>query len=337
MKEALFYSKLDKATVRCELCPHLCKIGDNKIGICGVRQNRNGVLYSLVYGKIIASHVDPIEKKPLFHVHPGSRSFSIATVGCNFSCQFCQNSDISQMPKDSKRIIGETLEPKQVVDNAEKPDCKTIAYTYTEPTIFYEYAFDCAELARQKEIKNVFVTNGYISTDALYKIQPFLDAANVDLKSFDTQFYKKVVGGDLKHVLASLKLMKELGIWVEVTTLLIPRLVDSESQLKEIADFISIELGPETPWHVSRFYPQYNITDIPPTTVESVANARQIGLAAGLRYVYSGNIPGNNGESTYCYRCGTKVIERYGYKIMSYSIHESRCKNCNTVIDGIGM
>jgi len=335
VKEALYYSKLEGNIVRCDLCPHHCKIDNNKTGICGVRQNRDGILYSLVYGKAIAVHVDPIEKKPLFHVLPGSRSYSLATVGCNFSCEFCQNSDISQLSSADSRILGESLSAEQVVANAENSGCKSIAYTYTEPTIFYEYALDCAKLAHKKNIKNIFVTNGYICPEPLGDIHPYLDAANVDLKSFDDNFYKKTIGGRLQDVLDSLKLMKKLGIWIEVTSLLIPTYVDSENQLKEIAKFILTELGPDTPWHVSRFYPQYKTTNIPPTPIETLGKAREIGLNMGLRYVYSGNVPGDEGESTYCYNCGNIVIERYGYQIMSINTNEGKCNNCGAVIDGI--
>ena len=337
MKEALFYEKLRDKRVRCALCPHTCTIAEAKSGVCGVRVNRDGVLYSAVYGKLIALHVDPIEKKPLFHVFPGSRSFSIATAGCNFSCEYCQNSDISQMPKTDNRILGKEKSAEQVVRQALDADCKTIAYTYTEPTIFYEFALECAELAHCEGMKNVFVTNGFISEEPLRRLHILLDAANVDLKCFDRTFYKKVIGGELQPVLDSLILMKELGIWVEVTTLLIPKYVDTTAQLSAIARFIVTELGPETPWHVSRFYPHYKLTMLPPTPVESLARARKIGLDAGLKYVYSGNAPGNDGESTFCHRCNEKVIERFGYQIVNLHLRDGACAFCGTAIEGIGM
>ncbi|MCR4438581.1 MAG: AmmeMemoRadiSam system radical SAM enzyme [bacterium] len=337
MKEALFYAKLEGGKVRCELCPHRCIIGEGKTGVCGVRQNKGGVLYSLVYGKAIAVHVDPIEKKPLFHVYPGSRSFSLATVGCNFSCRFCQNADISQMPRNTGHVAGEDLPPDEVVAAALRHHCRTIAYTYTEPTVFYEYAEACAQGAVAHGIKNVFVTNGFICEEPLRRLQGVLHAANVDLKGFDEQFYRKVVGGRLDSVLQTLRLMKELGMWVEVTTLLVPTHVDQEDQLRAIARFIVEELGKETPWHVTRFYPQYRLTDLPPTPLASLHRARQIGLEAGLHYVYSGNVPSDEGEHTYCYKCGATVIERHGFSVRQVRLREGACAHCGAPIHGIGL
>ncbi len=337
MKEALFYTKLPDGKVRCELCPHRCTTHDGRRGICGVRQNRGGTLYSLVYGKAIAVHVDPIEKKPLFHVYPGSRSFSLATVGCNFSCRFCQNADISQMPRSTGQVAGEDFPPEQVVAAAVRSDCRTIAYTYTEPTVFYEYAEECARAAVAHDLKNVFVTNGFICDEPLRRLQGLLHAANVDLKGFNPEFYRKVVGGDLASVLHSLRLMKELGIWVEVTTLLVPTHVDEEDQLRSIARFIVEELGRETPWHVTRFHPQYRMTEVPPTALASLHRARQIGLEAGLYYVYSGNVPGDEGEHTYCYKCGALVIERYGFSVRQRRLRGGVCAQCGAPIHGLGL
>lgn len=338
MKEALFYEKLDKQRILCTLCPHNCKINEGKIGICGVRQNKGGTLYSLVYEKAIATHVDPIEKKPLFHVHPGSASFSIATVGCNFSCDFCQNYDISQMPRGGgARIAGETLPVESVVQLAKKYKCRTIACTYTEPTIFYEYAYDISRKAYEEGIKTVFVSNGYINEKPLRQIAPFLAAANIDLKGWDEAFYHKVIGGDLKSVLDALRLYKKLGIWLEVTTLVVPTFVDNEKSLREIALFIKNELGEETPWHISRFYPHYKMNFLPPTETAILQRAREIGYDVGLRYVYSGNVPGDIGENTFCYSCGEKLIERYGFQVLSNKIKNGKCFNCGAAIDGIGM
>ena len=338
MKEAQFYEKLDKQRVRCLLCPHDCVLRDGQIGICGVRENRGGTLYSLVYGKAIAVHVDPIEKKPLFHVHPGSQSFSVATVGCNFRCRFCQNSTISQVRLGGgARVPGDDLPPDALVSLARQYGCKTIAYTYTEPTVYYEYAYDSAVLAADNGILNVFVTNGFISEEPLRQIAPVLHAANVDLKGWDEDFYKKIVGGRLQPILSTLKLMKELGIWVEVTTLCVPGYVDTEEQFRSIARFIRDELGPETPWHVSRFYPHHHMTDRSPTSVAVLQHARKIGLEEGLRYVYSGNVPGDEGENTYCYKCGGLLIRRWGFSVLDYHIRDGRCSDCGAVIDGIGM
>ncbi|MBN2412015.1 AmmeMemoRadiSam system radical SAM enzyme [candidate division KSB1 bacterium] len=338
MIEAQFYDKLEENKVICTLCPHNCKLSDGKRGICGVRENRGGILYSLVYEKAVATHVDPIEKKPLFHVYPGSQSFSIATAGCNFKCRFCQNHDISQLPqKKGSEIMGQTLSAKSAVGMAKRQKCKTIACTYTEPTIYYEYAYDIARLAAENEIYTVFVSNGYINEEPLRKVAPFIAAANIDLKGWDEKFYRGIVGGDLKSVLKTLRLMKELNIWLEVTTLVVPTYVDHEDTLREMARFIKNELGPETPWHISRFHPQYLCNDLPMTPLNILRRAREIGFEEGLRYVYSGNVPGDTGEHTYCYSCGELLIERYGFFIINYFIKNGACFNCGMPIDGIGL
>jgi len=259
MKEALFYEKREEKTVQCMLCRHRCIIGAGKRGICGVRENRDGTLYSLVYGFPCSYHVDPIEKKPLFHFYPGSRAFSIATVGCNFQCLHCQNHDISQMPRETQRIYGEKMEPSEVVELAERSHCRSISYTYTEPTIFYEYAMDIARLAKEKGIANNFVTNGYIEEEPLRTTRPYLDAANIDLKGFDASFYRKICKAELSGVLDTIRSYKKLGIWIELTTLVIPGYNDSDEDFRSIARFIRNELGPETPWHVSAFYPTYKL------------------------------------------------------------------------------
>jgi pyruvate formate lyase activating enzyme len=335
MREALFWEKAEGGRVRCGLCRFRCLIAEGYRGICGVRENRGGTLFTLVYGKSVASHVDPIEKKPLFHVHPGSKSYSLATVGCNFRCLHCQNSSISQWSAASGSIPGEELPPEEVVRQAAEAGCRSIAYTYTEPTVFFEYAYDCAVLAHRKKIKNVFVTNGYITPEALAHIAPYLDAANIDLKGFSEKFYREIAGGTLKGVLDSLKEYKRRGIWIEVTTLVIPGHNDTEGDLKGIADFIAGELGPEVPWHVTAFHPTYQMMDRPPTPAATLRRARRIGLEAGLRYVYEGNIPGEGGENTFCPACGKEVIERYGFRVASLSLVGGACGHCGTKIDGI--
>ncbi|MEM2982909.1 MAG: AmmeMemoRadiSam system radical SAM enzyme, partial [Candidatus Bathyarchaeia archaeon] len=279
---------------------------------------------------------DPVEKKPLYHLFPGSTSFSIATVGCNFRCLQCQNHEISQMPRETGRIIGQNVTPEEIVWKAKRHGSKSIAYTYTEPTVYFEYARDVAILASREGIKNVFVTNGYMTLDAIEAIHPDLHAANVDLKSFSDEFYKKICGARLQPVLDSIRKMRELGIWVEVTTLLIPGLNDGEDELRAIAKFI-LQVGPEVPWHISAFYPTYKMTDRPRTPVHSIQRARKIGMEEGLRYVYSGNVPGDEGENTYCYNCGDLLIQRWGYTIMKYRLKDGRCPSCNAQIDGIGM
>jgi len=337
MKEASFYEKTAGKQVHCKLCRHNCIVGEGKRGICTVRENRDGILYTLVYAYPCSYHVDPIEKKPLFHFFPGSKAFSIATVGCNFRCLHCQNHDISQMPKEDKRILGQKMTPGEVVALAEASGCRSISYTYTEPTIFYEYAYDIAKIAKEKGIYNNFVTNGYIEEEPLKAIRPLLDAANIDLKGFSEDFYKKICGAKLSGVIDTIKAYKALGIWVEITTLLIPGYNDKDEELLSVVRFIKNELGAETPWHVSAFYPTYRLTDAPRTKPATLRKAREIGLAEGLRYVYTGNIPGEGGENTYCYNCGKLLITRYGFSISEYNVKNSACRFCGAVIDGIGV
>ena len=334
IKKAMFFEVLADQQVQCRLCAHACRIKNGQRGVCGVRENREGTLLSLVYGAIVAENVDPIEKKPLFHLLPGSRSFSIATAGCNFRCSFCQNHEISQMPRKKGQIVGRERTPAEIVELALRNGSKSIAYTYTEPTVYFEFAFETAGIAREKGLKNVFVTNGYMTPGMLELIAPRLDAANVDLKAFRDDFYKKHCGARLQPVLDSLRLMKALGIWVEVTTLLIPGLNDGGEELRELAAFI-VSLGAETPWHISRFHPQYRMTETPPTPAESIHRAAEIGRSAGLKYVYSGNLPGDPGENTNCARCSRLLIGRSGFSIERLDLKGSACPHCGTPLDGI--
>ena len=336
MKEALFYEREGNLQVRCRLCRFNCLIGDGARGICAVRENRGGTLYSLVYGKVCAEHVDPIEKKPLFHVMPGSRTYSIATVGCNFRCRHCQNYSISQADRNAP-IGGREQTPHAIVQRAIDNGCSSISYTYTEPTIYFEFACDTARLARQAGLKNIFVTNGYISTEALATIAPFLDAANIDLKGFSETFYRDVVHARLSEVLDSIMEYRKQGIWLELTTLIIPGLNDSDGELQNLAEFIVANLGVDTPWHVSQYYPTYLLTDRSRTSVETLRKARDIGLSAGLRYVYEGNVPGEGGENTTCPSCASLLIKRHGYAIQNNRINNNgACPDCGMVIAGIG-
>ncbi|MBW2613635.1 MAG: AmmeMemoRadiSam system radical SAM enzyme [Deltaproteobacteria bacterium] len=336
--EAYLFEKLAEDDVRCVLCSHRCSIKPGKRGLCHVRENREGVLHTNVYGKVIARHVDPIEKKPLFHIYPGSLSYSIATVGCNFRCRFCQNADIAQMPfEHDGRVTGDPATPEEVVRAAAADNCRTIAYTYTEPTVYFEFAYDTAKLAREAGLLNVFVSNGYMTAETLTMIGPYLDAANVDLKAFDDAFYKSYCGARLEPVKETLILMKSLGVFLEVTTLIIPGLNDGRQELESLAAFLAESVGPETPWHISRFHPTYKMTDRPPTPLQTLLKARKIGLDAGLRYVYTGNVPGETSESTFCYHCGKKVIDRWGFSIRKYAIEHGKCPDCGEKIDGIGM
>ncbi|MCF8067384.1 MAG: AmmeMemoRadiSam system radical SAM enzyme [Desulfobacterales bacterium] len=332
--EALLYEKLEDKKVRCNLCHHHCVIKDGNRGICSVRENRGGILESLVYGKLIARHIDPIEKKPLFHYLPGSLSYSISTVGCNFRCLFCQNADIAQMPSDRKgMIMGDYCSPEGVVTEAFEGNCKTIAYTYTEPTVYFETALDTAKIAHGKGIKNVFVTNGYMTPEAVRLISPYLDAANVDLKAFNDDFYKKICGARRTYVLETLKEMKAQGIFLEITTLIVPGLNDDMKELGALADFIVKALGPEVPWHISRFHPTYKLIDRPATPHATLIKAREIGIKAGLRYVYTGNVPGDEGEHTYCYQCGKLLLKRMGFCVRQNFIQDGCCPDCGAVID----
>ncbi len=337
MKEAMFYEAMSDNTVRCNLCNHRCKIRDGKSGICGVRENRGGKLMSLVYGKVIAEHIDPIEKKPLFHFLPGSKAFSIGTVGCNFRCKFCQNFDISQYPREhGGEIIGRDRTPAQIVASARESGCETIAYTYTEPTIFYEFALDTAVLAREEGIKNVFVSNGYMSPEAARHIAPYIDAGNIDIKAFTDTFYKTMCGARLEPVLETIRLLKALGVWVETTTLIIPGLNDGDEELRNIARFIK-GVGAEIPWHVTQFYPTYELLDKPRTPVSTLRRARDIGKEEGLHYVYEGNVPGEGGENTYCHSCGALLIERYGLELIRNRLQDGTCPECGSGIKGVGM
>ena len=334
--EAYLYAPLADNKVKCNLCSHRCVIKDDRRGLCSVRENQAGKLHTLVYGKVIARHVDPIEKKPLFHFLPGTLSYSIATAGCNFRCKFCQNADIAQMPADHKgMIMGDTVTPEEMVDAAARAGCRSISYTYTEPTVFFELAYDTARIAHARGIRNVFVTNGYMTAEALEMINPYLDAANVDLKAFTEKYYKDLCGARLKHVQKNLKRMKDYGIFVEITTLIVPGLNDDSTELQQLAGFIADDLGPDTPWHISRFHPTYKLTDRPPTPVKTLTKAREIGLQAGLKYVYTGNVPGNTGENTFCPGCGEMVIERWGFQVGAMRIKDGRCTSCGARIEGV--
>jgi len=335
MHEAMFYQARKDGTVACNLCHHNCHIKEGKRGICGVRENRNGKLYSLVYGRLVAENVDPIEKKPMFQFLPGSRSYSISTVGCNFHCRHCQNFNISQYPHlHGGDINGRERTPESVVAEAVKADCASISYTYVEPTIFYEFAHACAKIAHDQQLKNVFVSNGYMMPDVTRHLSLVLDGINIDIKAFTNDFYKKVCKARLQPVLDNVQLMHELGVWIEVTTLLIPGLNDSPEELRDIAKFIK-GVSPGIPWHVTAFHPTYKMMDSHPTPVKSLRIARDIGLEEGLHFVYEGNIPGKGGENTYCPSCGTELISRFGFNIRQNRVSQGCCCDCGEKIDGV--
>ncbi|MDD2752062.1 MAG: AmmeMemoRadiSam system radical SAM enzyme [Candidatus Omnitrophica bacterium] len=334
MKEALLYEKLAEKTVHCYLCAHHCHILNQHFGFCGVRQNIDGLLYTHAYGKAIAAHVDPIEKKPLYHFLPGSKSFSLATIGCNFRCGFCQNWEISQKSfRDGQILGGAELSAEMIVAKAQDTQCQSVSYTYTEPTIFFEYALETAKLAKDKGLKNIFVTNGYMTKEALLLIKPYLDAANVDLKFFNENSYKKICAGSLEPVLATIRLMKELGIWVEVTTLIVPGENDSTQELSSIAGFLA-SLDKNIPWHVSRFHPDYHFTDYSFTPEGTLKKALNEGKRAGLTYIYAGNVSGF-GNDTICPHCKKLLIKRQGFDLLEYNLKADRCKFCLKEVAGI--
>ncbi|OEU62563.1 MAG: AmmeMemoRadiSam system radical SAM enzyme [Desulfuromonadales bacterium C00003094] len=336
MQEALLYKKLPDQLVRCRLCAHCCTIADGHRGLCQVRENRGGTLYTLVYGRTISQAADPIEKKPLYHFHPGSRSFSISTPGCNFRCAWCQNWEISQMPREQHMVGGHPARPEQIVATAQRNGCRSIAYTYTEPTIFFEYARDTAILAREAGLANVFVSNGYMTDEALDMARNWLDAANVDLKAFREETYRRHIGAHLQPVLDSLKAMKALGIWIEITTLIVPGLNDDPQELKELAEFVCRELGADTPWHISRFFPCYQMAHTPPTPVATLHRAAEIGRAAGLRHIYLGNV--DEETNTFCPKCNELLIRRIGFNVVENHIAaDSSCPTCSETLAGVDM
>jgi len=334
MKEVYLYHKIENGSARCQNCSHYCVIPPGRRGICGVRKNVDGKLYALNYGKAVALEIDPVEKKPLFHFLPGTKTLSVATAGCNFSCANCQNWNISQYPKTHEDVPGKNLSPEQIVKTAQEFKLPSISYTYVEPTIFSEYALDTMKLARQNGIKNIWVSNGFMSAESQKMIIPYLDANNIDIKSFSDDFYQKNCGGRLAPVLDTAVEMKKAGVWVEITTLIIPTLNDDEDNLSAIAEFIAQKMGKETPWHVTRFSGaiSWKLQNIPDTSSNTIRNAYNIGRQYGLRHVYSGNIPELGLENTACPRCGELCIERIGYDIRNLD-KKGKCPKCGLDLD----
>jgi len=332
MKEALLYQKENEKRVQCNLCAHRCIIKPGKEGICNVRENRDGVLYTAVYGRAIALHTDPIEKKPLYHFYPGSKAFSIGTPGCNFHCLFCQNCEIAKITDKSILQAGHPATPEEVVQQAKKAGCKSIAYTYTEPTIFFEYSYDIARLAHEEGIKNGYVSNGYMTSEMLEMIAPYLNAINIDLKAFNDATYKRLMGARLQPVLDSLKRVKQANIWLEVTSLIIPGENDSDEELQEMAGFIATELGVDVPWHISRFFPGHEMSDVPPTPLSTLQRAKQAGINAGLNYIYVGNVASGSDMNTNCPQCGALLIERSGFGVLRNIIKDGQCPECGVKI-----
>jgi len=320
--------------VRCGVCAHRCLVRPGRIGICGVRENRDGVLYSTAYGAAVAVAMDPIEKKPLFHVAPGSRAYSLATAGCPFHCVFCQNWEIAQGPRLGERPPARHLSPDRAVAEALEQGARSIAYTYVEPTVFLEYALDIARPARAAGLLNLFITDGYATPEAIALLATVLDAANVDLKSFDDAFYRRRCGARLDHVLEALEGYHRAGVWLEVTTLVIPGENDDPAELRDLTAWLVEHLGPATPWHVSRFFPAFRMLDVPPTPLATLRRAVEIGREAGLRHIYVGNAPELAMEDTRCDGCGTLLIARRGYRVLRYLTDDGMCPACGRRLAG---
>lgn len=351
MREARFFEQLADERVRCTLCALDCRIRAGGRGACGVRVNRGGTLFTLVDDRVAARHVDPIEKKPLFHFLPGHTTYSLGTVGCNFRCLHCQNFTLSRSPDRAApawdddpdpvcatgvdpEALGERITPRALVRAAVDAGCASVAFTYNEPTIFFELALETAQRARAAGLKSVFVTNGSITAEPLAEIAPYLDAANIDLKGFDPAAHRRMTGAALQPVLDGIRRYRAHGIWVEVTTLVIPDHNDSETQLAGIAAFIR-DIDPDIPWHVTRFHPTFRLMDRRATPVATLRRARRIGLAAGLRHVYTGNAPGEDGEQTRCHACDALVLRRFGLGLRENRLVDGRCPDCGATIPGI--
>ncbi len=337
MQSARLWEKIREEKVQCRLCNHFCKLESGEKGLCGVRLNQNGELQTLVYDQVAAVNLDPIEKKPLYHFYPGSKSFSIGTMGCNLACDFCQNSSLSQGPKLTGQIRGDQVSPQKLIQAARDYGADNISYTYSEPTVFFELMQDAATLAKKQGLQNVLVSNGFMSKQCLQELQWLVDAINVDLKAFHSDFYTRFCKAELKPVLQNLVTVKEMGWWLEVTTLIIPSLNDSRQELNDLSQFIVQDLGREVPWHISRFHPAHKMQDREATSVQTLEQAYELGKKNGLQYIYLGNVPMHNTQSTYCPGCGATVIERKGFSLGSSNLQQGKCLSCQTPIAGRGL
>ncbi len=331
--EARFYRKLDNRGVRCELCPRACTVGDGKRGDCGVRENRSGVFYSLVHSRVCAAHVDPVEKKPIFHYLPGTVAFSLATAGCNVHCEFCQNWEISQArPED---VAAEYMPPRRVAELAKQHGCPTVAFTYSEPVVFSEFLMDTADAAHEAGIRSLVVSNGFIGRKALRAVYGKMDAVKIDLKSFSESYYRDVVKGRLKPVLESLVALAEMGKWTEIVYLVAPTLNDSDEEFRALACWIKANLGADVPLHFTQFHPQYRMRNLPLTPVSTLERAKAIADAEGLHYVYIGNVPGHPAQNTDCPQCKRMLVERVGFTASRMLIRDGCCPFCQQPIAGI--
>lgn len=335
MHPAALWKPLPDGRVSCRLCSHYCRIDQGRRGLCGVRVNKDGALYTLAYERVAAANLDPVEKKPLYHFQPGSLAFSFGTMGCNLSCAFCQNYSLSQPPRQGREVTGERVTPQDLVAAAKRSGAASIAYTYSEPTVFFELMRDTAVLAHEAGLKNIMVSNGFQSPKCLEELAGLIDAANIDLKAMNADFYERVCGAKLRPVLQNLVAMHKLGWWLEVTTLLIPGGNDADAELTELAAFLVRELGADTPWHISRFHPDFAMRDTPPTPLDRLERAWAIGREAGLRYVYVGNVASDAHNSTLCPSCGAVVLERAGMGLLEAHLKNGHCAACGASIAGV--
>jgi len=333
MREAQFYHKLKNKVVQCELCPHFCTLKNNEIGKCRARKNINGILYSLSYEQPVAIHIDPIEKKPFYHFLPGTKAFSIGMAGCNLRCKNCQNYEMSQ--KGVEEIPVPKVNVKGVMEELLKSNCPTISYTYSEPLVSYEYLLDIAKLAKKAGIKNTIVSNGFINPAPLKELCKYIDGTNIDLKSINDKFYKEVCEARVSPVLETLKILKKEKVWTEITNLIIPTLNDSEKDIKELVKWVKENLGKETVLHFTAFYPCYKLSHLSPTPIETLKKARKIALGAGLKYVYTGNLEDEDGESTFCPKCKKLLVKRRLFSIIENNLKKGKCSKCDEKIDGV--
>ncbi len=330
---AMFWEKRPERRVLCTLCPRECEVADVERGYCGVRENQGGEYQTLVYGPLCSQNADPIEKKPLFHYLPGSGAYSLATAGCNIECKFCQNWQISQFRPE--QVSSTVVTPAKLIELCRANRCLTLAYTYSEPVVFYEYMHDTAALARENKIGSVMISNGYIQEEPMRRLCRHLTGVKIDFKAFSEEFYSKWCAGRLRPVLETLETLKDIGIWFELVILIIPTLNDSPNEIRDMSAWVVKNLGPDVPMHFTRFHPTYRVTNLPATPVATIERSRQIALDAGVHYVYAGNIPGHPGENTYCHACGEELIRRIGFRVASNRIQNGRCPKCNTMIPGI--
>jgi pyruvate formate lyase activating enzyme len=331
--EAKYYDKLTNNRIKCTLCPRECEVDDLERGFCGVRENIGGIYYTLVHSKPCTVHIDPIEKKPFFHFLPGTTALSLATVGCNMDCKFCQNWQISQMrPEQSEYYF---TPPEEIVNVAKKNNSVSIAHTYSEPVVFYEYMYDIGVECKKKSVRNVMVSNGYINPKPMRELCKYLDAVKIDLKAFSEKYYKDVCVGELKPVLDTLEVLKAEGMWFEIVYLVVPTLNDNKNEISQMSEWIMTKLGPDVPVHFSRFQPLYKLKNLPPTPVKTLEMARDTAMSKGLNYVYIGNVTGHIGENTFCPKCKKIVVERIGYLIKEIKIKNNKCEYCGEKIPGV--